>query len=101
MSLSKGLIDLTNYKPEDLEIEIESGAIELNIQTEGGVNLVVKGKHYESANFTPLAIIDLGELTVISSISTEGLYTCAVNGIDKVYFEVSGAGKIRWKEVGE
>lgn len=100
MSFQRGLIDLNNYEEKDLIIKnIQHGILAL--QVEGTASVSISGKQSALDNYVDLCVINLSDFTKTDSISNEGAYICAINGLDEIKFEVSGSGKINWKELGE
>lgn len=100
MTEQRGIIDLTNYKEEDLLIkDLQNNTLAL--QLDGTVTLTVKGKHSVFSTWNDLTAINLGTLSKTSSLTGNGVYVIAISGIDEVQFTASGTGKISWKELGD
>jgi len=96
--LQSRLIDLSDYKEEDLEIKGIKGGV-LAITTEGNPSVTVKGKNGAlDAEYT-LAIVNLSDFSKSNSISGEGDFVAPIIGLDRVILEVSGSGKILLREM--
>lgn len=100
MSIQSGTIDLANYKEADLYIKRMEFST-LALQLDEGASVTVKGKHAALDTWVDLCAISLGTLSKVDSMSGPGAFVVGVNGLDEVKFEVSGSGKIHWKEIGE
>lgn len=100
MSFQRGIIDLSNYTEEDLIVKkLQYGLVA--IQVEGSATVSIKGKTSALDDYVNLCVINLGTLTKSNNIAGAGAYLCGVNGLDELKFEVSGTGKISWKELGD
>lgn len=93
------VIDLSNYKPEDLIISGIQGGI-LSATTEGSPIVMFKARNSEiDADFN-LAVINMGTLAKVDYINGQGAFLIPCSGIEKVTLSVSGSGKIKIKELG-
>lgn len=92
------VIDLSDYKPEDLIISGIQGGV-LSVTTEGAPSVTFKGKNSEIDAEFNLAIINMGTLEKVDNINGEGAFLVPCSGIEKVSLSVSGTGKIKIKEL--
>lgn len=85
-------IDLSNYQPTDLIFETSFCEM-ANIQCENlsGGSITVSGKLVGASDYTTLALIDNASFDLVSSISTNGLYSVDIVGIDSMKVDINGA----------
>lgn len=100
MMYSKRLIDLDDYKVEDLTIKNLEGGM-LSIEATGTPTVSIAGKHTDLNEGFNLGLINMTSLSKVDSITEAGLYLCPISGLDEVTLTVSGSGKLNIKDMGD
>lgn len=101
MTLRDKLIDTSKITDSDKLITNITGDT-LSVQVDGTATVLFKGSHanFPSDEFYPIALINMTTLEKVTTTSGPGLYVGIIEGMDEITLDISGNGKIHWKEIG-
>lgn len=85
-------VDLSNYKAEDLIIKSNVGSLlSIQFKANGGSGFSVQGKNINAEDYIVLNGIDMGNMSMISKITTDGIYNFDISGIDEIEISLEGS----------
>lgn len=84
-------IDLSNYNEDELVIGNTGSLLTIQFVSNSGSAVSVLGKNIGAEDYVVLGGIDMATMSVISNISTDGLYNFDVSGVDKIKIDVDAS----------
>lgn len=100
MVLREQTIDTDKMTENDKSIKNVFGDV-LTIQVDGSAELTITGKNTELDDYYDIGLVNMTTLSKESSISSPGYYMAIITGLDDIKLDITGSGKIHWKEIGD
>lgn len=63
----------------------------MTVQVDGASSVTIQGKMKQASNYASIAAIKLADYSTVSTLSTDGLYSVDLSGLDFIKFTFSGS----------